>query len=225
MRMQNGKWTRPEVPSFASRYSDDVPFCAPDGSKLYFLTNRPVEAGAGQTKENIWVMERWGDGWGDAKPVGPAVNTMELHWQFSVTGDGTIYFASSDGIGFGLNDIYRSRFVKGVYRNPENLGDAVNSEFADFAPYVSPDESFLIFTSTNRPEGSGLYICHRKPDGSWTQARFMSETTGDGALLTTMSPDGKYLFFTGRRNGRKGVFWVDARIAGGLDPGEFERGE
>jgi hypothetical protein len=41
--------------------------------------------------------------------------------------------------------------------------------------------------------------------------------------LTTMSPDGKYLFFTGRRAGRKGVFWVDAMWIEEMDPGRQNR--
>jgi Tol biopolymer transport system component len=40
----------------------------------------------------------------------------------------------------------------------------------------------------------------------------MGETTGVGALLTALSPDGKYLFFTSRSEGRKDVFWVDAKF-------------
>ena len=111
-----------------------------------------------------------------------------------------------------MNDIYRSELVDGIYMKPQNLGHAVNSEHSDFAPFISPDGSFLIFTSIGRPEGSGLYITFRKEDGSWSEAKYMDEPFGSGALLTTLSPDGKYLFFTGRREGRKGVFWVDACI-------------
>ena len=212
MKLENGQWTKPEPPTFASHFSDDVPFCAPNGEKMYLLTNRPVEEGGSSKKENIWVIDREGNGWGNAQPIGPAVNLMDLHWQFSVTNDGTIYFASSEGIGMGLNDIYRSRCVNGEYQEPQNMGDAINSAFPDFAPYISPDESYLIFTSLNRTDGSGLYVSFKKRDGVWTQARYMGEAVGDGSLLTTMSPDGKYLFFTGRREGRKGVFWVDAKI-------------
>ena len=94
----------------------------------------------------------------------------------------------------------------------------INSEFPDFAPYISPDQSYIIFTSMNRPEGSGLFISFNKKDGTWTKARYMGEVFGADALLTTMSPDGKYLFFTGRREGRKGVFWVDAKIIENLKP-------
>ena len=51
-----------------------------------------------------------------------------------------------------------------------------------------------------------LMIVFKKNDETWTKTKYMGETFGDDALLTTMSPDGKYLFFTGWREGRKGVF-------------------
>lgn len=209
---KNGRWTKPVPPQFSSEFSDDVPYCAPDGERLFFLSNRPTESGVESSKENIWVMERLEDSWSNPKLIGPAINEMDLHWQFSVTKDGTIYFGSSFGAGLGLNDIYRSELVDGTYRKPENLGHAVNSEYSDFAPCISHDESFLVFTSIDRPEGSGLYITFRKMDGSWSEAKYMDEPFGSEALLMTMSPDGRYLFFTGRREGRKGVFWIDSGI-------------
>ena len=218
MKMLDGQWTKPEKTSFASQFSDDVPFCSPDGEKMYILTDRPINEGAETTKENIWMMERQGDVWGNAKPIGIPVNAMDLHWQFSVTSDDTIYFASSDGTGMGLNDIFVSRLVDEEYQKPENLGGSINSQFPDFAPYIFPDETCLIFTSMNRPEGSGLYISYKNDEGSWSKARHMGETFGSGILLTSMSPDEKHLFFTGRLAGKKGVFWTDAKIIEELRP-------
>jgi Tol biopolymer transport system component len=212
MMDKNGKWTKPELPTFASPFSDDVPYCSPGGKMLLFLSNRPVTGNTEPGKENIWVVDRVVDSWGDPRPVGPAINQMDLHWQLSVTKDGAIYFASSEGGGLGLNDIYRSELVNGEYQAPQNLGNSINSEYADFAPFISPDESFLIFTSMDRPQGSGLFISFRRDDQTWAKALYMGGTFGNEVLLSTMSPDGKFLFFTGRRDRRKGVFWVDARI-------------
>jgi ankyrin repeat protein len=212
MKMENNIWTKPEVPEFATEYSDDVPFISPDGQKLYFLSNRPAPDGNGQGKENIWVLDRQGDTWVNAQPLDSSINKMDLHWQFSVADDGTLYFASNDGGGFGLNDIYKSVCISGEYHAPQNLGGEVNTEFAEFAPYISPDQSFLIFSSRDRPEGSGLYISFRKDKGLWREAQYLDQPFGTNALLTTMSPDGKLLFFTGRNGGRKGVFWIDASI-------------
>jgi len=220
MRRANGRWQAPEPASFGSSFSDDVPFFAPDGRRVYFLSTRPLGEASGAGKENIWYAERAGDEWTPSRPVGPEINSMDLHWQFSVSRNGNLYFASSEGGGKGLNDIYVARRLEGRFSQPENLGDSVNSEFPDFAPLISPDERFLVFSSVDRPDGVGevdLYISFRSRDGGWTRARNLGRSinTGAGELLSTLSPDGGYLFFTGRREGRKGVFWVDA---GALNP-------
>jgi hypothetical protein len=218
MRTEGDLWKAPQVAPFASRFSDDVPYFSPDGSRLYFLSNRPSEGSGTSNKENIWFVEQEeAGGWSQPQMIGPQVNEMDLHWQFSVARDGTLYFASSSGAGQGLNDIYSSRYSNSRYSKPENLGDVINSELADFAPLIAPDQSFLIFSSTNRPDGFGevdLYVSFKKADESWTVARNLGPTVNSehGELLSTLSPDGKLLFFTGRREGRKGVFWVDSGL-------------
>jgi ankyrin repeat protein len=216
MRREDGRWTAPEPAPFGSSFSDDVPFFAPDGRRIYFLSTRPLEEGADPGKENIWFARRDDDGWSPSRAVGPEVNSMDLHWQFSVSRNGNLYFASSAGGGRGLNDIYCARRVEGGFAAPENLGHSVNSELSDFAPLISPDESFLVFSSVNRPDGRGevdLYITFRDQEGEWSPARNLGPqiNTTAGELLTTLSPDGRYLFFSGRRDGRKGVFWVETR--------------
>jgi Tol biopolymer transport system component len=217
MLIQDGRWSPPQPPAFATEASDDVPFFSPDGRKLYFLSNRSPGVGRETTKERIWYVERDGGSWAAPKMLESPANAMDLHWQFSVSENGTLYFASSEAQGRGLNDIYRSVLEDGVYQQPENLGVSINSEHADFAPYVSPDESFLIFTSVGRPGGFGgsdLYISFRTQEGGWTRAENMGEVVNSagGELLTSLSPDGRFLFFTGLRDGRKGVFWMDAGI-------------
>jgi Tol biopolymer transport system component len=42
---------------------------------------------------------------------------------------------------------YASRAHDGVWSPAQNLGAAVNSPFADFAPAFSPDGKYLFFTS------------------------------------------------------------------------------
>jgi Tol biopolymer transport system component len=43
-RFQHGRWTQPEIASFSGKYSDAEPFMAPNGSKLFFASKRPLEA-------------------------------------------------------------------------------------------------------------------------------------------------------------------------------------
>ncbi len=76
----------------------------------------------------------------------------------------------------------------------------MNTEFSEHDPFVAPDESYLIFTST-RPGGFGredLYIGYKKVDGSWTEPKNMGKTINSSGVdfCPMLSPDGKYLFFT-----------------------------
>ena len=65
--------------------------------------------------------------------------------------------------GEGGADLFISRRTdQGTWGKPENLGNAVNSPFADFAPGLSPDGRYLYFTS-ERPGVVGAMSEGRPP--------------------------------------------------------------
>src|SRR6185295_7265360 len=153
-RFENGRWRTPQVAPFSGQYSDADPFITPDGSRFYFISNRPV-AGKSKPDLDIWVMEKVGPGWSQPRNVGAPVNSPGSEWYPTIAANGTIYFGSDREGGKGRTDIYRSRLVDGKYTEPENLGDAINSQFEEFEPYISADESFLIFMAGGRADGRG----------------------------------------------------------------------
>jgi len=76
-------------------------------------------------------------------------------------------------------------------------------------PFVAPDESYLVFTSVNRPGGYGsgdMYISFRKEDGTWTEAKNLGKlfNTSGYDFCPIVSPDGEYFFFTQRGD----IYWV-----------------
>ena len=248
MQMQHGNWGRPQTAPFSGRYNDYYPFCSPDGKRLYFVSMRPV-SGQGEPKKDfdIWFVESIENHWSEPQNIGPPVNTESYELHPTVTNDGTLYFVSSRRGGNGRMDVYRSRLVDGRFPEPENLGNPINTEFAESNPYIAPDESYLIFTSYDRPDGYGkydLYISYRKSDGSWTNAQNMGDriNSEENESTPNLSHDGKYFFFTSARNvhdsfsesmytydhinemlnspgnGRGDVYWVDAKIIEELKP-------
>ncbi|MFH2052635.1 MAG: ankyrin repeat domain-containing protein, partial [bacterium] len=73
-RIRDGRWTRPGPASFVyAETGDDVPFVAPDGRRLFFLSRRPLSPGTGGGKENVWVVERAGEDWDEPRPLPPCV--------------------------------------------------------------------------------------------------------------------------------------------------------
>jgi len=90
----------------------------------------------------------------------------------------------------------------------KNLGDSINSPYADYSPVISADESILLFTS-RRPENVGgltadngkyfedIYLSYRTEDEiSWTKAKNVGSpinTAGHEATIGT-SIDGQLVF-------------------------------
>jgi len=201
--LKDGKWSTPRVADFSGQYGDFDPFISPDGSQLFFSSNRPAP---GKTKKNdfdIWMVQKPGAGWSSPTNLGADINTETQEYYPSVSKTGTLYFSSNRDGGKGSLDIYRSKLVDGKYSKPENLGEAINTKYAEGDPYIAPDESFLIFVSYNRPEGLGdgdLYISFNR-NGAWTPAKHLDAPINSSALdfCPNMSPDGKYFFFTSER--------------------------
>lgn len=98
----------------------------------------------------------------------------------------------------------------------DNLGGEVNSQYTDYGPVISADESVLLFTS-RRPNTIGgridpgmneyfedIYIAYKQPDGKWSKAMNMGEgiNTEDHDANSGLSADGtKFLIYIGKNNG------------------------
>src|SRR5581483_7878666 len=209
-RFENGKWSTPEVASFSGQYLDADPFISSDGSKLFFASARPIDDKP-KRDFDIWVVNRTSKGWSEPRNLGAPVNTAASESYPTLTKNGTLYFCSGRPDGKGLLDIYRSRLVDGKYTEPENLGDTINTPSSEAYPFIAPDESYLIFTSYYREDeiyGNGhryvrgdLYISLMQ-DGKWTEPRHLDPPINTGAFegCPTISPDGKYFFFTSERS-------------------------
>lgn len=200
-RLQGGRWSPPEVVPFSGRYSDADPFVTADGSKLYFISTRPVDS---KPKEDldIWVVDRNGDGWGEPRNLGAPVNSPGAEWFPTLAADGTLYFGSDREGGRGGTDLWRARLVDGKYAQPENLGDAVNSPGEEYEPLISPDGTVLIFKAARKAgQGSGdLWVSYFR-DGAWTPALNLPLPINSPAFEAgpKVTPDGRHLLFTSTR--------------------------
>ena len=192
-------WTTPEVPSFSGRYYDKEPFVSPDGTKLFFASTRPNPAGDPSADFNIWVVERTESGWSETSLLASAVSSLEYDNYPSTAANGNLYFGSDREGGLGRIDLYRSRWLDGEYQPAENLGRQINTEATEADPYIAPDESYLIFSSTREGSlGEGdLYISFNRA-GSWTQPRNLGPiiNSSDYEYAPLVAPDGRHFFFS-----------------------------
>ncbi len=97
----------------------------------------------------------------------------------------------------------------------ENLGKQVNTEFHEYKPYITADESMLFFTS-RRPSSTSkekdpvfndyyedIYYSTKQADGQWSQAKNIGEpiNTADHDAISGLSIDGsKLIIYLGNKN-------------------------
>jgi hypothetical protein len=250
MKLENDKWTAPEVLPFSGEFSDADPAFTPDGKKLFFASSHPLSGIEKNVNEyDIWYVHRLDKGWSEMKNAGAPVNSESLDTYPSFSNEGTLYFCSAREGGLGRTDIYYSKFVNGKFIEPVNLGYPVNSENSEEG-MISPDESFIIFTS-ERSEcygGFDLYVSFKNKNGKWTEPLNLGENinSNEHDYCPYLSPDGKYLFFTSFRkeksviskalisykgiieyyntpgNGNGDIYWVSAKIIEDLRPEELK---
>lgn len=216
-RVVRNRWTYPRLAPFDQGYRNDVPYFHPNGNKLFFISRRPLGQGAQGGKENIWYVERIDGQWGAPQPIGQAVNSRQMHWQFSVDRHGNVFYSSDRGI-------YYSRFTDGNYQEPESIAEAFdNATIKGTSPYISPDGDYLVFAAESGTESdSDLYVSFKRAGGSWTDAVPLGETINskNDELCPVVTPDGDYLFFLrSGENYRKENYWVDARVLARCRPG------
>lgn len=136
--------------------------------------------------------------------MGSDVCTGATEWSPSVAANGNLYFGSTREGGKGRDDIWMSRFVGGRYTTPVNLGDSINTKFGEVEPWISPDESYLIFSAGGREDGKGgldLYISVRR-NGAWSGTRPLAHDINSEAwdFNPSVSPDGRTFYFTSTRS-------------------------
>ena len=172
-KMIEGQWSKPKTILSHPRYGYNDPFLSNDENKLYFISRRALD-GIGKLKDvDIWYVEKSGNGWSEPINAGLNINTNADEYYISFSESGTLYFASN---GHNSNktdhDIYYSKKTHGVYQKPVALGNQINSKDYEADVFVSPDESYMIFSST-RDNGFGrgdLHISFKDFDGKWSNA-------------------------------------------------------
>ena len=199
---RNGVWSQPEIAPFSGIHSAGEPNISPDGKQLFF--GRLFPNNNGGSLPMTFKMVQTDHGWSEPQKIMSGMFT-------TASARGNLFFTDVSN-GMEKGDIVKSIYQDGQYQPPEKLKGGVNSPFQDAHPFISPDESYLIFDS-NRPGGFGssdLYISFKKESGIWGDAINLDDkiNTSDYNAIPYVSPDGKYLFF----NTTGDIYWVDASV-------------
>lgn len=196
-----------DIATFSGKYTDLEPFLSPDGLRLFFASNRPKTPGGTTGDIDIWYVERktTNSPWSEAINAGPTVNTNDSEFYPAVTNSGNLYFTCSKKGSTSKDDIYLSKWNGMNYENPVSLSSGINSDGYEFNAYVSPDESFIIFSGFGRPDGLGqgdLYISKKETDGTWGKAKNLGLSVNSNKLdyCPFVNIKTSTLYFTSKRS-------------------------
>ncbi len=208
VKYENNSWISSLEASF-SENNIQAPCFSPDGNRIYYQ----VSLNGGYGSLDIWYVERIDTGWSHPQNIGLPINSSKLESQPSLTNDGTIYFTGElEGVMFNRG-IYNSRYVKGRYERPELLPGSINTQYLDYTPFISPNESYLLFSST-RPsmEESNIriYASFHNHDDSWTEPKNLNDAMNfnQPSRFPYLTPDGKFIIFQSGEN----YYWVSSKI-------------
>jgi Tol biopolymer transport system component len=220
MKYENSSWTNPAEAPFSENNSQ-APCFSKDGKRIYYQVSR----NEGYGSLDIWYVERVKDGWSEPANLGMPVNSEKLESEPTFTKDGTIYFTGELKGVMADRGIYRARYVDGKYLAPELLGDSINTKYLEIYPFISTDESYLLFCST-RPsmeeKDRRIYITFRTDEENWSKPINLNKKIDFDyqSAVPYVSPDGKYLFFTryNESTNKSEIYWISSAVIEQLRP-------
>jgi len=208
-RWEDGGWTAPQRAEFNNDNLNHEAHITPDGQRL-FWGGRRAQVDGGEEDYGIWFLDRLQDRWGEPQYHGPGMYVTTAQ-------SGNLYLTDINreaGGGLAVQIFENDSFgpLKKIEGGPNSFRTA--------HPCIAPDESWLVFDGYG-PDALGgegdddFYVCFRQGD-SWTEPIHLPEGISDrgGNMCASVSPDGKYLFFHGRRD----IHWVSTQVIEQLRP-------
>ncbi len=149
-----GTWNSPKIiknKTINTSYFEGSASLTADGNTMYFVSDRKGD----KRSTDIYVVEKNGKSWGEAKPLPESINTAGRETTPFITSDGRYLFFSSNGhLGMGGLDIYVVENKGSEWGTPVNLGIGINS--------VNNDSHFVYSAADKKAYISGYEIVGEK---------------------------------------------------------------
>ncbi len=192
---ENGAWTTPRNlgKKVNSKGHDASIAISGDGNHIYIYKDEKKDGG------DLFKTDFEEEDWSKPEPL-KEINSKYREASVTLSADGnTLYFASDRPGGHGGMDIWMStKDEKGNWTDPQNLGDVINTEYDDDAPFIHPDGRTLYFSSKGH-KGMGSFDIYRTvfKDGKW------SEPENLGYPINTANAD---IYFVLSANNKHGYY-------------------
>jgi len=216
---ENGKWKPAQnIGPPINTSGNEGPDCfSPSEHALYFTACDREEDSRGGC--DIYVSFKFDGRWSKPQNLGPPLNTEHNEMNASVSPDGEfIIFTSDRPGGKGGADLWMAERgdkmgklmpgfeTEGRWKEPRNLGPAINTTEWDGVGFLMPDKETLYFSTQGRGGKGGADIFRSTyKNGEWTEAENM------GSIINTARDD---IYFTLPGSGDLAYFSSD--MAGGL---------
>lgn len=216
VKNENGEWATPSNigPAINTDGHDACISLSADGQQLYIYRD---DWGDG----NIYVSKLENDVWSEAVLLGSDINSKAWETHASVSPDGQLlFFTSNRNGGKGGLDIYFSKKMpSGEWGLAQTLGDVVNTEYDEDAPFMHPDGKTLFFSSKGHTSigGFDIFFSVLQEDGKWAQPRNIGypTNTADDEVFFVASPDGKRAYYSSSKDsgfGEKDIYLINLEL-------------
>jgi outer membrane protein OmpA-like peptidoglycan-associated protein/tetratricopeptide (TPR) repeat protein len=140
-------------PNINSDWWESAPSISPDGSALYFCSNKP--GGYGGIDIYVAYKNKKG-GWNKAINLGPTINTPgDEQTPFIHADNNSLYFASNGWPGYGGSDLFVShKKLNGSWSKPINLGAPINTNDNEASVAISSN-GIDGYMASDRPDSKG----------------------------------------------------------------------
>ena len=145
-----------------TQYNDTNASISHDGKTLYFVSDRPVEED-GPKNWDIFRSTLKDGKWAKAERLPAPINTPDNEIHVMIHPDNeTLYFCSDGHKGLGGSDAFMSKIKDGVYGEPVNLGDVINTSGDDIY-FTIPASGDLAYLASDRSGTLGMEDIYSVP--------------------------------------------------------------
>ncbi|MEN9686517.1 MAG: hypothetical protein RLZZ28_2303 [Bacteroidota bacterium] len=205
--------------SVNSAYAEYYPSVTVTDSMLVFTRKD------GHRREDFMQSKMTARGFGAASAIPGDINIETNKGALTVSQDGEwmLFAGELTDQSHKSFDLYIAYYTPQGWSEPQNLGSAVNTDFYESGPAISPDKRALYFCS-NRPGGYGgldLYVSYRNANGKWGDAVNMGpviNSAGD-EQAPFIHADNQTLYYTS--NGLPGYGESDLFVLRKNEKGEW----